>query len=98
MKHYGVVVCRGTEIMAMDSRDNEKFVIDSLNIDRVEIPEDIQLIPQETIDGRRIYKGKVVVNNKYKEMIFTPYAEAGEDMSCFRTVFPKNRKIKKGEM
>ena len=31
-------------------------------------------------------------------MIFTPYAEAGEDMSCFRTVFPKNRKIKKEEM
>lgn len=98
MKNYGVIVCRGTEIMAMDSRDNEKFVIDSLNIDRVEIPEDIKLIPWGTIDGRRIYKGKVVINNEYKEMIFTPYAEAGEDMSCFRTVFPKNQKIKKGEM
>ena len=39
-----------------------------------------------------------MIPNEYKEMIFTPYAEAGEDMSCFRTVFPKNQKVKKGEM
>ena len=80
---YGVVVARGPEVMSIDSRDN-----DELDLDSVRIPESISLIPTESKGNRRCYIANVLVNGKLTEVVFTPYADAGNDGARFRTVFP----------
>lgn len=80
---YGVAVARGPEVMSIDSRDN-----DELDLDSVRIPESVSLTPIELKGNRRCYSANVLINGKLTEVVFTPYADAGNDKARFRTVFP----------
>ena len=83
-KNWGVIVFRGPEAMAVDSRDNE-----SIDLDLIQIPNNIILLKVGLKKGRRIYKGNVLYKGKMQELFFTPYADAGNDQAKFRTVFPR---------
>jgi DUF1680 family protein len=84
LRAEGVAVTRGPEVMSLDSRDNP-----GVDLDTVKIPADVLLRPIELAQGRRRYAAKVMFQGREGEVVFTPYADAGNDGATFRTVFPR---------
>lgn len=99
MSRYGAAVARGPEVMALDSRDNEASYLDTVNMDQVRIPSDLELSPEEPSNGRRRYAGNVLLGGEPAQVVFTPYADAGAAVptshdpfrlwASFRTLFPR---------
>jgi hypothetical protein len=83
LRTEGVALVRGPEVMSLDSRDNPK-----LDVDTVKIPAGVHLRPLEPVQARRRYIAKVIAQGQPQEVVFTPYADAGNDGATFRTVFP----------
>lgn len=81
--HYGTVL-RGPEVLAVDQQDNP-----GLDLDRITLPEQISLRSIDPVNGRRRYQGEVPVDNRSRTVVFTPYADCGNDGSRFRVAFPK---------
>jgi DUF1680 family protein len=81
--HYGTVL-RGPEVLAVDQQDNP-----GLDLDRITLPEQISLRSIDPVNGRRRYQGEVTVDNRSRTVVFTPYADCGNDGSRFRVAFPK---------
>jgi DUF1680 family protein len=81
--HYGTVL-RGPEVLAVDQQDNP-----GLDLDRITLPEQISLRSIDPVNGRRRYQGEVPVNSRSRTVVFTPYADCGNDGSRFRVAFPK---------
>lgn len=81
--HYGVIV-RGPEVMAVDQQDNP-----GLDLDGLMLPEQMRLRSIDPVNGRRRYQGEVTVDSRYLPIVFTPYADCGNDGSRFRVAFPK---------
>jgi hypothetical protein len=85
---YGILV-RGPEVLAVDQRDNT-----TLDLDQVMLQEEMvlhNLDPLNDLDplnGRRRYLGEVHVNGLPQQVVFTPYADCGNDGARFRTAFP----------
>jgi hypothetical protein len=79
---YGLVV-RGAEVLTVDQRDNA-----SLDLYQVATQESMALKSLDDVGGRRRYLGEVIVDQRRAEVIFTPYADCGNDGSRFRTAFP----------
>jgi DUF1680 family protein len=94
---------RGPEILAIDMRDN----IDTWlgQDDLISLPEKIVLQetasfqnyqwpgPADTDDSRRRYRIKVEDKrtSEQRSVIWTPYADAGNDGGAFRTIFPLDK-------
>ena len=83
MGAHGSAVARGPEVLSLDSRDNP-----AVNLDEVVLPAGIVLHPAAPDAGRRRYRAAVMVAGKPRDVIFTPYADAGNARARFRTVFP----------
>ena len=83
LRTYGSAVARGPEVMSIDARDNR-----DLDLDAVVLPARIVLSPADSSAGRRRYRATVTVAGNPREVILTPYADAGNDGARFRTVFP----------
>ena len=83
MAGHGVAVTRGPEVMSVDSRDNA-----GLDLDAIKIPAAIRLQPKESDVERRLYSANVLVRGDLAPVVFTPYADAGNDGARYRTVFP----------
>ncbi len=81
--HYGIIV-RGPEVLAVDQRDNPE-----LDLDRITLRGQMILNSTGLVNGRRRYQGKVTVNSRSAEIVFTPYADCGGDGARFRVAFPK---------
>jgi uncharacterized protein len=84
LRDCGVVVVRGPEVLAVDSRDNPK-----VDLDKIAIPADVRLAARSSEGSRRRYIGQVRVDGQLAEVAFTPYADAGHG-SRYRTVFPRS--------
>jgi uncharacterized protein len=81
----GVVVVRGPEVMAVDARDNG-----GLDLDAVRIRPDTELTPTaNSVGTRRRYTCTAIVSGSGRQVVFTPYADAGNDNARFRTCFPE---------
>ena len=81
--HYGIIV-RGPEVLAVDQQDNP-----SLDLDQITLPEQISLRSIEPVNGRHRYEGPVTIDSRSRTVVFTPYADCGNDGSRFRVAFPK---------
>lgn len=81
--HYGIIV-RGPEVLAVDQQDNP-----ALDLDRITLPEHVILRSIGHVQGRRRYEGEVTVDSRSVQVVFTPYADCGNDGARFRTAFPK---------
>jgi DUF1680 family protein len=81
--HYGIVA-RGPEVLAVDQKDNP-----ALDLDRITLPEQIIVNSIGPVNGRRRYQGKVAVDGRSLQIVFTPYADCGGNGARFRTAFPK---------
>jgi DUF1680 family protein len=100
MTEKDYAIRRGPEVLAIDMRDN----IDTWlgQNDLVSLPEDIKIEstdsfakykwpgPASANDDRRRYRIKVEDNrtSEQRDVIWTPYADAGNDGAAFRTIFP----------
>lgn len=80
--HYGIVV-RGSEVLAVNQCDNRL-----LDLDKIVLQERMTLVSVDPIDGRRRYMGEVPVGGQPTQVIFTPYADCGNEGSLYRTAFP----------
>lgn len=78
---YGVLF-RGPEALVVDQQDNT-----SLDLDQITLPEDMVIESIDPDNNRRRYKGEVSIEDRLRDVIFTPYACCGEH-SRFRTAFP----------
>jgi hypothetical protein len=95
------VLRRGPEVLSVDVRDNIETWLGAQD-DLITIPDDIAFKPISSYDryqwpgpadvdrNRRRYR--VDLNDgrtsELRALIFTPYADAGNDGAAFRTVFP----------
>jgi DUF1680 family protein len=100
MTERDYAIRRGPEVLAIDMRDN----IDTWlgQNDLVSLPENIKIEstdsfvkyqwpgPASADDDRRRYRIKVEDNrtSEQRDVIWTPYADAGNDGAAFRTIFP----------
>jgi DUF1680 family protein len=100
MAREGVVIRRGPEVLSIDMRDN----IDTWlgKDDLISIPSGISFLETESFEpyswpgpknkeiNRRRYRVEVADarTDELRSVIFTPYADAGNDGAAFRTVFP----------
>jgi DUF1680 family protein len=97
-KDYAIL--RGPEVLAIDLRDNIDTWLGQNNL--VSLPEDIKIEntnsfakyqwpgPASVDDNRRRYRIKVEDQrtSEQRDVIWTPYADAGNDGAAFRTIFP----------
>ena len=81
-QHYGIIV-RGPEVMSVDQQDNP-----DLDLDHVILHEQTILRSIDSVYGRRRYQGEVTVDGRSVEVIFTPYADCGNNGTRFRVAFP----------
>jgi DUF1680 family protein len=95
------VIRRGPEVLSIDVRDNIDTWLGARD-DLISIPEDIVLEeidsysnyqwagPTDTDSSRRRYLVKLNDDrtSELRGVIFTPYADAGNEGAAFRTVFP----------
>jgi hypothetical protein len=93
LRSEGVAVVRGPEVMSLDSRDNP-----DLGVDTVSLPGNVQLRSVEPVEGRRRYAATVLVRGEPHEVVFTPFADAGNGGATFRTVFPNAERRMVGRM
>ncbi len=101
----GYVVRRGPEVLAVDVRDNIDTWLGAQD-DLISIPEEIapQHIdsdrryqwagPTDSDGSRRRYRADLEDKrtSEPRSLIFTPYADAGNEGAAFRTVFPPAKK------
>jgi DUF1680 family protein len=95
------VICRGPEVLALDTRDNIDTWLGAQD-DLITLPDGINFQP---LDQNKRYQWPGPVNSKrrrylvkvndartdeLREVILTPYADAGNEGAAFRTAFPKN--------
>jgi len=78
---YGILF-RGTEVLVVDQQDNA-----SLNLDQINLHEEMVIESIDPENNRRRYLGRVYIDDRLVEAIFTTYAGCGEN-SRFRTAFP----------
>jgi hypothetical protein len=95
------VICRGPEVLALDTRDNIDTWLGAQD-DLISLPEEMKFIPIDpnkryqwpgpTKSDRRRYLVKVNDGrtDELREVILTPYADAGNEGAAFRTAFPKH--------
>jgi DUF1680 family protein len=99
------LLCRGPEVLSMDTRDNIDTWLGS-HKDFISIPEEITLLslissqlyqwtgPVDVHGSRRRYL--VYLDDKrtseLRGVVLTPYADAGNEGAAFRTVFPQVKK------
>jgi len=83
----GYFVRRGPEVLAIDVRDNIETV---LARDWISFPEGIVLQPTDSEGSRRRYRAdlKYKSSGEPRSLVFTPYADAGNEGAVFRVVFP----------
>jgi len=81
----GYAVRRGPEVLAIDSRDGAE-----IDLDAVKLMDKVVLEPIDSVDNRRRYRANVLYKDmdKPQGVVFTPYADAGNEGARFRTVFP----------
>ncbi len=81
----GYVVRRGPEVLAIDTRDGSE-----IDLDAVKLLERVVLEPADPDGNRRRYRANVMYKDMHEpqSLIFTPYADAGNEDARFRTVFP----------
>jgi DUF1680 family protein len=82
LRDCGVVVIRGPEVLAVDSRDNPR-----VDLDKINIPSGVCLNAVPSEESRRRYVGRVRHDGRIADVVFTPYADAGNG-GRYRTVFP----------
>jgi DUF1680 family protein len=95
------VICRGPEVLALDTRDNIDTWLGG-NDDLITLPNEMDFLP---LDPGKRYQWPGPVNSKrrryivkvndartdeLREVILTPYADAGNEGAAFRTAFPKD--------
>ena len=102
------VMCRGPEVLSIDTRDNIDTWL-GVQKDLISIPEEIALL---SLDSSRQYqwtgpvgaygsRQRYIVNlidkrtSEPRGLVLTPYADAGNEGAAFRTVFPLDAKEKK---
>jgi len=85
----GYLVRRGPEVLSIDVRDNIETVLDWISF-----PEGMALQPADSDGSRRRYRADLeyVSSGEPRSLIFTPYADAGNEGAAFRTVFPLAKK------
>ncbi len=78
-------VRRGPEVLAIDVRDGTE-----IDLDAVKLPKQVVLEPADSDGARRRYRAKVLYKDMQEpqSLIFTPYADAGNEEARFRTAFP----------
>jgi hypothetical protein len=81
---------RGPEVLAVDQRDNG-----SLDLDQLMLREGLVLRSLDPVDGRRRYLGELEAEGRPAQVVFTPYADCGDDGARFRTAFPVSGKLQK---
>ena len=81
----GYVVRRGPEVLAIDARDGS-----GIDLEAVKLPDQVMLEPTDSDGARRRYRAKVVHKDMLEPqaVVFTPYADAGNEGARFRTAFP----------
>lgn len=79
---YGVLL-RGPEVLAVDQRDNG-----SRDLDQLKLREGLVLRSIDPVGGRRRYIGELEAEGRPAQVVFTPYADCGDDGARFRTAFP----------
>jgi DUF1680 family protein len=81
----GYFMRRGPEILSVDVRDNIETLLNWITF-----PEEMALQPTDPDGSRRRYSADLeyVSSGEPRSMMFTPYADAGNEGAAFRTVFP----------
>jgi len=85
----GYPVRRGPEVLAIDVRDNIETALAWISF-----PEEVMPQPIDSDGSRRRYRADLeyVSSGEPRGLIFTPYADAGNEGAAFRTVFPLAKK------
>ncbi|MHC4455766.1 MAG: hypothetical protein ACYS0I_01560 [Planctomycetota bacterium] len=80
---------RGPEVLAIDVRDNIETALDWISF-----PEEVMPQPIDSDGSRRRYRADLeyVSSGEPRGLVFTPYADAGNEGAAFRTVFPLAKK------
>jgi DUF1680 family protein len=81
----GYLMRRGPEVLSIDVRDNIETTLDWISF-----PEEVIPQPIDSDGSRRRYIADLeyVSSGEPRGLVFTPYADAGNEGAAFRTVFP----------
>jgi DUF1680 family protein len=81
----GYLMRRGPEVLAIDVRDNIETTLDWISF-----PEEVNPQPIDSDGTRRRYRADLEYSSsgELRGLVFTTYADAGNDGAAFRTIFP----------
>jgi DUF1680 family protein len=85
----GYLMRRGPEVLSIDVRDNSQTLLNWITF-----PGEMALRPTDSDGSRRRYSADLEYQSsgEPRSLMFTPYADAGNDGAAFRTVFSLARK------